>query len=215
MRFVLVYAGPLSASGNKSKPQEASEIREKISPQLQTLWDTHHALQVLKEQGFVRDLSIRDVVPYDAPGGGRYMSPRELFVNYEGKMIDLCAPITVHDVQYKPLVRKSLYLTCELDILFLRQQDPGELVSQGGDIDNRIKTLLDALRMPSVDEQSKKPPTSKFLHCLMESDTLVSRLNVDTDRLLFPKTAYPNEVHLIITVSLNLLRVMPETMCLV
>ena len=40
-------------------------------------------------------------------------------------------------------------LTCGLKILFLRKEGPGKLILQGGDIDNRLKTLLDALKMPS------------------------------------------------------------------
>ena len=57
------------------------------------------------------------------------------------------------------------------------QQDPGALISQGGDIDNRVKTLLDALRMPSGDEEARAPsPGAGLLYCLMESDTLGSGL---------------------------------------
>jgi hypothetical protein len=33
MRFNLVYRGPLPASANKSKPKEASDIREALHPQ--------------------------------------------------------------------------------------------------------------------------------------------------------------------------------------
>jgi hypothetical protein len=37
-------------------------------------------------------------------------------------------------------------LICRLAITFLRREDPGAVV-HGGDIDNRLNTLLDALRM--------------------------------------------------------------------
>jgi hypothetical protein len=113
-----------------------------------------------------------------------------------------------------PLVRKSLDLNCELEILFLRQQDPGDLVTQAGDIDNRAKTLLDALRMPEKDEQERVDVPESGLFTLLESDTLISRLDIDTDRLLFPQTDKPDEVHLVIQVKLNVLRVGPHNMCL-
>jgi len=127
---------------------------------------------------------------------------------------DLCYEIAIGEKRYLPLVRESLSLSCELKVLFLRQADPGALISQGGDIDNRIKLLLDALRMPDKDEQDRYPPEEDMLYCLMESDHLVSRLDVDTDRLLFPKTEKPDEVHLVIGVRLNVLQVAPHNMCL-
>jgi hypothetical protein len=48
-----------------------------------------------------------------------------------------------------PFVRKTGGLTkCALDILFLRRDNPGNLIASGGDIDNRLKVLFDGLRMP-------------------------------------------------------------------
>src|SRR5947209_8395436 len=51
------------------------------------------------------------------------------------------------------LVREKLSLVCDLDILFLRRENPGQLISHGGDLDNRIKVLFDALRMPQDDNE--------------------------------------------------------------
>ena len=48
----------------------------------------------------------------------------------------------------------------------------------------------------------------------VKSDTLVSRLNIDTDRLLFAESEKPNEVHLVIEISLNVLQVQPYNQCL-
>ena len=56
---------------------------------------------------------------------------------------------------------------------------------QGGDIDGRIKTLLDALTMPQHKEQMADdhgPPD--LIHCLLEEDSMVSGLSVETERLL-------------------------------
>lgn len=209
MRFHLVYQGPLSASGNKSKPKEAAAIREALSPQLEELWKTHHALQVLSVEGYEPKHFLGLV---RGPGGP--FTPKQVFEGDPNSMEDLCAEIPVGAKRYKPLVRKSLSLNCELDILFLRQEDPGGLVNQGGDIDNRIKTLLDGLRMPAVSEQDLAPPSNDMLHCLMESDSLVARLNVDTDRLLFPQSTRANEVHLVIEVSIRVLRVSRANTCL-
>jgi hypothetical protein len=48
---------------------------------------------------------------------------------------------------FVPLVTERLLLLCRLDVLFLRPDPPGSLI-KSGDIDNRLKTLFDALRMP-------------------------------------------------------------------
>jgi hypothetical protein len=59
-----------------------------------------------------------------------------IFVDSQGKKI-------------APLIFKQTDLLGELDITFIRQQQPGQLVKQGGDIDIRIKMLFDALRDPT------------------------------------------------------------------
>src|SRR5687767_13098704 len=48
--------------------------------------------------------------------------------------------------RYLPIVRRKFDLHCKLDILLLRR-DLGTILSSG-DLDNRIKTLIDALRIP-------------------------------------------------------------------
>jgi hypothetical protein len=91
---------------------------------------------------------------------------------------------------YAPLVTKRTELLGELDIIFLRQQAKGQLISEGGYIDNRLKTLLDALRVPSLAEvQTLGAGIARDddpLYCLFQDDALITRLNVETDRLLRP-----------------------------
>jgi hypothetical protein len=79
-------------------------------------------------------------------------------------------------------------LGAELDIVFLRQQAKGQLIGEGGDIDNRLKTLFDALRMPSRGEVQQLGSGVEHddnpLHCLLKDDAFIHRVNVETDRLL-------------------------------
>lgn len=212
MRFHLIYSGPLPGTGNASKkPDEVHRIRMSFNPQLEVLWKTHRALKALVEEGWVSRSGNNAGF---ASINGRKMTPAEMAASGVGDYYNLAEPIRVGNCAYRPLVRNSLHLNCELDILFLRQEDPGALVLQGGDIDNRIKTLLDALRMPSPDENARVNAVPGLYHCLMESDTLVSSLNINTDRLLAPATSKPNEVHLVIGVTLNILRVASYNTCL-
>jgi hypothetical protein len=216
MRFHLIYAGPLSASGNKPKPDEARNIRDQLSPQMKYLWETHHALKVLQNTAWVprpgnsAPLISGNASPFD--DGTAMQKARK---NMPWMFTNFCEPISYGESSYVPLVRKSLDLNCGIDVLFLRQGDPGALVNQGGDIDNRIKTLLDALKMPDSDASSKWPPKSGVTYCLMESDTLVANLSVSTDRLLFAPNEKPNEVHLVVEVEIQVLRVGAWNVCLV
>ncbi len=76
-----------------------------------------------------------------------------------------------------------------------------------GDIDNRIKTLLDALQVPNLGDQVPKEwiPSEEEnpLYCLMEDDRLINSLTIITDRLLAPITESEsvNDVMLIIHVK--------------
>lgn len=69
----------------------------------------------------------------------------------------------------------------------LRPSSPGDLVNKG-DIDNRLKTLLDALSAPAQPTQipDGMPATSDEdpMHVLLEDDSLITRLNVETERLI-------------------------------
>lgn len=210
MRFSLVFNGRLSGTGNKPKPDQVRDIRDVFHEQLKYLWETHSALKRLRQSAIVnkagRDLAVTEG-PFDIPRDLDRFPPRD-------HETDLCEPIFQGDFSYIPLVRKSLDLNCRLDIHFLRQEDPGSLVLQGGDLDNRIKMLFDALRKPDPDVQHKHPQKHKKLYCLLESDTLISGFSVSTDRLLFPRTAYPNEVHLLIEVTVSVLKVGGWNVCL-
>jgi len=48
-------------------------------------------------------------------------------------------------LRFAPLVSQKPNLYAEISVLLMRQQTHGALFNEGGDIDNRPKTLLDAL----------------------------------------------------------------------
>ena len=101
---------------------------------------------------------------------------------------------------FSSVISATHFLVCELNICLLRPEDPGSLVTQGGDLDNRMKTLLDALsipkdnQMPTGDAEADEYP----FHCLLEDDNLVTGLSVSVDRLLGP--SQPSEVLALIEV---------------
>jgi hypothetical protein len=106
----------------------------------------------------------------------------------------------------------------------LRPDAPGSLI-KSGDIDGRLKTLFDALRMPGPDENelAGASPTDDEnpLYCLLQDDRLISKVTVQTDLLLeqIPHNSinepdeqtaqwqrnpiHPNDVRLVVTVTLR------------
>ena len=106
---------------------------------------------------------------------------------------------------FVPVITTKIYLLASLEILLLRPAPPGALIGHGGDLDNRMKTLLDALRIPSVDEipNGDQPGDGESpFFCLLQDDALVTGLSVTTDRLLVPG-AKPSEVLLVINVRVG------------
>jgi hypothetical protein len=109
---------------------------------------------------------------------------------------------------YIPLVTEEMCLRCSLDILFLRPEEPGMII-RAGDLDNRMKTLFDALRIPSNlaeagGENSKDG--EEPIYCLLEDDRLISEVHITTDHLLMlphSKEFHANDVFLVIDVKLN------------
>ncbi len=87
--------------------------------------------------------------------------------------------------------------------MLLRPEPPGSIITQSGDMDNRLKTLLDSLKMPkeanSIPIGDTPKTDEKPFFCLLEDDNLITALKVKTDRLL-ENVTNQSEVILIIKV---------------
>jgi hypothetical protein len=180
LKFRLTYEGEIRPRQGASL-KDIHSIRQQLHQQLKRLWE-HEPLSDLKDK-WLRDQD---------PG-----NPDEVY-----------ARITeVGPKKYASIVAKDL--AAELDIILLRQQPKGQLIGQGGDIDNRLKTLFDALRMPSKGEVQQLGALVDYdedpLHCLLQDDALIHRVNVETDRLL--KSADPHILMAIIQVTVTVTKV--------
>jgi hypothetical protein len=157
VNFTLFYQGSLPSRGSAS---EKHEIRRRFHTQLRDLW-TRPPLS-----GQTRLLDSRSEV-----------GELSLISEFRG-------------FKFASLVAEHVGLVAELDILLLWPAAPGSIITTGGDIDNRLKTLLDALKVPS--EPKDLPPDvtpqagEQPFFCLLRDDRLVTRLSVETDRLLEP-----------------------------
>ena len=96
----------------------------------------------------------------------------------------------IGDYHFFPIVPTDHNEIAELEIIMLRPgQGPGSIIAEGGDIDNRLKTLFDSLTIPKKSEipPDDKPEKSEDpFYCLLEDDVLIANLSVATDRLLKP-----------------------------
>ena len=108
------------------------------------------------------------------------------------------------DRLYSSVINEKMSLIAQLDITLLRPEPPGSVISLGGDIDNRIKTLLDALTIPREEQIVHEDDTHDedcIIHCLLEDDHLVTGLNITVDRLLGSDD--PKEVLVVIYVNVS------------
>ncbi|MDP1740127.1 hypothetical protein [Polaromonas sp.] len=90
---------------------------------------------------------------------------------------------------FVPLISEEMNAVAELEVSILRPEPPGGLLTQGGDIDNRLKTLFDSLTMPrhlnQLPPSAEQASDSPFF-CLLEDDNLVTSVSVRTEQLLEP-----------------------------
>lgn len=197
MEFRLTYEGPLPAtqgnevgSAKSSKPQQKHEIRRRFHPQLKRLWEITPFLKTGVRSG-----------------------PSALITEESPDSIDLSleALAAKHGCDgwgFVPLVTAQLNLICALDILVLRPHAPGDVIS-AGDLDNRLKTLFDALRIPAPNERysdrNAEDDEKPYFFCLLEDDRLITKVSVETDQLLelVSPDANAEDVRLVITVRLR------------
>lgn len=95
--------------------------------------------------------------------------------------------LEIGGVTFAPLVSSVLKFICQLDITMLWPEELGVISRNGGDIDNRLKTLFDALQCPDINQV--EPVKARFqdkqpFFCLLENDKLITAVNIKTHTLL-------------------------------
>jgi len=212
MKFELLFDGDLVSSGKKHKHvEEKWDIRRAIEPQLKELWESHPALSGIGLSS--KPPRISPWIAHDDFESAIREAARALETPHEIRIKAgyataqrLRSPILVGGKQFLPLVRKDLELACKLDITFLRKGKPGDLILPGGDMDNRMKTLFDALSIPNEQDLRGNPDHEPFL-CLLEDDSLIIEQHIKTGRLLRVSTASDSAAHLLIEVSVNVMQI--------
>lgn len=203
MEFRLIYQGKLLAekwsyTDEYARAVDKQRLRKHFHHQLRELWKQHPDLRRQAEQTFrvVDSGWAKSTVP---------VVPGQHGKTWLEHIADSWSRL---GTRFVPLVSEPGGFTCSLDILFLRRGHPGDLISSYGDIDSRIKVLLDGLRMPErVQELGGLPieADENPFFCLLQDDKLITSLSVTTDRLLTPleKNEQTNDVQVIVHATIN------------
>ena len=199
MEFRLTYAGRVHAHRDDKRLEDRSlrvhEIRREFHKQLRVLWDRHPVMGEVRQHGASVNLYV---------GGGA--PPLNTIFRHDG-------------FDWLPIATEANGLVCGLDVLMLRKGPPGRALF---DIDNRLKTVFDALRKArSPNElgsgtssgQVVPGPDETPFYVLLENDHLITRVSVTADDLLESVPDVPDEdaVRLILTVSIRPYQVFIDT----
>jgi hypothetical protein len=164
MRFPLSYEGPLPSSGN---PRNGNP-----TPKLEQIWKIRTAIHH----------QIRAV--YD-----NHMAFQENSDQSRILFAELNVPVMVDGKKFFSIARVKFKLKCELRIELHVNHAVASVITNGADLDNRLKTLFDALRAPHNQQEIKgyMPDDIENFCCLLEDDVIISALQIET----FRNTAVP------------------------
>lgn len=193
MKFRLTYYGPLRPTNRDALEhhddplsEHKQAIRREFHGQLKQLWVTNRFLREHKVPPGFSGPVFRSVAETGAMWGAD-TSEWPLMRDAMAECFQL------NGFKFLPLAPESFGLLCSLNILFLRRDIPGSAIT-AGDIDNRVKTIIDALRYPQKPNEfvgAKKQPIVPLdgempFYVLLEDDKQVSHFSVETDTLLDP-----------------------------
>ncbi|GAC1585524.1 MAG: hypothetical protein NVS3B5_19930 [Sphingomicrobium sp.] len=188
----MTYAGKLLSSkleDTENLKKHKHHLRSCFHPQMKKLYETTPHLVAGKGMGdhVIWERGLKGMKRYDASSVAAQMYNHWRFVS---------------------LVTEELKLSCWIDILYLRRYPPGSLINRG-DLDNRLKTLFDALAIPNPHQgyENLTPEFGEtpFFYCLLENDKFISKITIETDTMLQEVQEPPddNDARLVITVRVR------------
>jgi len=199
LEFRLLYQGELLPCGNSNKRvPEKHAIRKSLHPQLKRLWNMQKGLR--QYASYVGAEAVGKKNEYMHSG------TRDKWVG-EG-LEALGKNWNRSGFNFVPLVTSDFALRCRLDILLLRPTDE-KFVLRQGDLDGHVKTIFDALRIPSDAQElgeAKPAEDENPFFCLLQDDNLISEVHVVGDQLLVlpnGREVRANDAFAVIHVQIN------------
>jgi len=104
--------------------------------------------------------------------------------------------------RFVPVISENGLNVAEVQITLMQTEAAGSIITRTGDIDNRLKSLFDSMKVPTSAElpADVKPNVDEEpFFCVLEDDHLITSVAVDTKRLLEPTVAIAH-VQLLVTI---------------
>ena len=146
MKFRLTYEGEVRPTGGEPLGDQKNplaehrhRIRRHFHVQLKQLWETN---RFLREKRVHPEHHEREASPSSYAKWAALPDQEVPLKEYVARLYN------EYGYRFVPLVRDSWSLLCSLEILFLRRDASDLSVITAGDIDNRVKTIIDTLRRP-------------------------------------------------------------------
>jgi hypothetical protein len=118
----------------------------------------------------------------------------------------------VGQYHFAPLIGSYFHLVASLEVIMLRPEPEGRIFLRSGDIDNRLKTLLDALKVPNEpaalpDNLPPPSPDETPFFCMLEDDSFITNVDIQTAHWLEPEVQDSDEVVLLLRIRTKPTRV--------
>lgn len=202
MKFRLVYDGPVLATrsvpATGEKPERAKhkfEMRRAFHQQLKNLWEGDEFLRTTEVYGNSFDWDMDSIIG-GTPGERR-------------RLHDVLADqYSMFGWKFIPLAVEGFQVSCSLRILFLCREVAGGIIKYG-DIDNRVKTIFDALRMPQnkmemFGNDTPGPGEDPF-YVLLRDDGMITHAEIEADTLWEdPPTEKGRESHARVVIEVTI-----------
>lgn len=162
MKITLTYRGRIPSArsgGGKDKVAAISDMRLSFHNQLARLWG-EHPFEVLKEW---EDSNFAA----GAPNFIRRVSGVNFVPFYDERKVGIAVGL-------------------EINLLSGQPKDAPKVIS-AGDLDNRIKSVIDALHPPQKDSLSQELTALNRVYCLMSDDEAVKEISASTRPFLDSK----------------------------
>lgn len=206
MRLNLRYRGELAAcTQSNPRTKEKHAIRTQFGRQLKTHWDGHAHLRTIKPES-CQVATKTGTKTFSVPRPLKGSGGEEFFWRYP-----------MGGLNFVPVANHVHEFQCDLSMKMFRAAAPGAFIFSGGDIDNRLKTLFDALRMPhDVSQFPKEEPENldsdswPVLLCLLQDDDMITKISIESVKLLTETpTGYRKENYVELDIEVNLRPITP------
>ena len=185
MEFALRYDGQLAGGQSSHQREIKNALRLTFHRQLEQLVSTRWDLRAAVSREL--PVAILNGERLEVPGG----MPDGFFI------------VERAGIQWVPMYSQIRADFIKVRIEIYRRQWLHGILYPGGDLDNQAKVILDGLRLPQDDNESKDfdMPAGSRCYCLLENDSLISEVSIASKQHLID--AQPGYASLMIYVDVT------------